>query len=338
MTRIKAAFFNRTPAFTGQKNIIDHVYGRGRRERLEQLVNMHPQIVHDGNFETEAAELADLEVVFSTWGMPIFTEAQLDRLPRLRAVFYAAGSVKGFAQPYLDRDIAVVSAWVANAVCVAEFCLAQVLLAAKGYFANTRQYHQQRQPGKAFRGRGAYGEKVALLGAGQVGRQLIAMLKPFNLEVMVVDPYLSDEEARKLGVRVVSMEQAFAEAYVVSNHLPNLPDLRGVLGGTLFASMRPGATFINTGRGAQVDEAQLIAVLQQRTDLLALLDVTDPEPPRPESELFSLPNVQLSTHIAGAHDDEVLRMADLIIEEFQSWQAGQPLRYQVTAPMLARMA
>jgi phosphoglycerate dehydrogenase-like enzyme len=102
--------------------------------------------------------------------------------------------------------------------------------------------------------------------------------------------------------------------------------------------MKPGAVFINTGRGAQVNEAELVAVLRERTDLLALLDVTCPEPARKESGFFDLPNVQLTNHMAGAHDDEVVRMADYMLAEFKRYQAGEPLQYAVNQEMLKRMA
>jgi len=89
------------------------------------------------------------------------------------------------------------------------------------------------------------------------------------------------------------------------------------------------AAFINTGRGTQVDEAEMIAVLKQCADLMALLDVTDPEPAPPGSELYELPNVQLSSHLAGAHNDEVVRMADFVIDDFGRWTRGEPLRHAV---------
>ena len=123
----------------------------------------------------------------------------------------------------------------------------------------------------------------------------------------------------------------------MSNHIPDLPSTRGVLTGELFGAMREGATFINTGRGAQVVEADLIAVLEARPDLTALLDVTLPEPPAPDSKLWSLANVVISPHIGGTIGDEVIRLADCAIEEFERWQAGQPLRYQVTREVLATM-
>lgn len=336
---VRSAFFNDPVGFRGG-DMLDYVYGRGRRERVAALTRLYPQVVGGDTFDAHAPHLADLEAIFSTWSMPSLTDAQLDRLPKLKAVFYAAGSVKAFAPPLLRRGIVVCSAAAANAVAVAEFCLGQILLACKGYFRNTRDCRAVAGNNQqtAFHGAGCYGETVAIIGAGQIGRRLIELLRPFRLEVLVVDPYLTDAEAARLGVRRIELDEAFRTAYVVSNHLPDLPDLRRVLNGRLFAALRPNATFLNTGRGAQVDEAELAAVLRDRPDLTALLDVTDPEPAPAGSAFYDLPNVQLSSHLAGAHDDEVLRMADAMIEEFNRWQAGEPLQYSISLEALERMA
>jgi phosphoglycerate dehydrogenase-like enzyme len=155
--------------------------------------------------------------------------------------------------------------------------------------------------------------------------------------VLASDPYLTPQRAVELGVEKVALEDLFRRAYIVSNHIPDLPATKGVLDGALFASMRDGATFINSGRGAQVVEADLVRVLKQRPDLTALLDVTDPEPPGFTSELWTLPNAVLSPHIGGTIGDEVTRLADAIIDEFLAWDAGKPLRYQVTAEILETM-
>ncbi len=112
---------------------------------------------------------------------------------------------------------------------------------------------------------------------------------------------------------------------------------RGTLNGPLLESLREGATFINTGRGAQVVEADLVRVLQARPDLTALLDVTAPEPPPRESALWQLPNVVISPHIGGTIGNEVGRLAECVIEEFEAWQAGRALRYQVTPEVLRTM-
>jgi len=335
---IRAAFFGGQGLY-GQASQIDYVYGAERVERIAGLTQLYPWQLHQGNLE-RLADMADLQVIFATWGMPVLGDAELALLPRLQAVFYAAGTVKAFAGPLLERHILVTSAWAANAIPVAEFALAQILLACKGYFRNVRDYRPETglAPHACYRGPGIYDVPVALIGAGQVARALMERLRPFQLEIWVVDPYLTDEEATALGVRRVSLEQAFREAFVVSNHLPNLPDLAGTLGRDLFASMRPGAVFINTGRGAQVVEADLATVLSVRDDLTALLDVTDPEPPDPDSPLYRLPNAHLSSHIAGSLNNEVGRLADYAIDAFLEWRAGATPRYAVTSSMLARMA
>ncbi|MBW3636563.1 MAG: hydroxyacid dehydrogenase [Armatimonadetes bacterium] len=325
-------------AFFGPTEQIERVYAQGRREILESRADFYPHLVTEDNFEGHAPQLGDLEVIFSTWGMPALSPSQVAQLPRLGAVFYAAGSVQSFARPFLERGIGVVSGWAANGVPVAEWTLAQILLANKGYFRNEREFRAARSKKEASRGRGNFGATVSLLGAGAIGRLVVELLGPFHLQICVFDPFLSDENAVALGIKKVTLEEAFARGAVVSNHLANLPATVGMLTGTHFAAMRPHATFINTGRGATVREAEMIGVLKRRRDLTALLDVTYPEPPRLNSPLWKMENVFLTSHIAGSIGDEVVRMADYMIEEFEAWQAGKPLRYGVSLEMLETMA
>jgi phosphoglycerate dehydrogenase-like enzyme len=322
---IKAALFYDYPSSDGE------VFGDGRRERIAALTDLYPEVLHEGNFEEHAAGLGDLEVIFASWGVPDFSDAQLARMPKLKAVFYAAGNVKRFAPTLLNHDIVLVSAWAINAIPVAEMCLAQILLSCRGYFRAVRRYRESKSPdAKAFPRPGVAGETVGLIGMGFIGTLLRQLLQDYPLEVIAHDPYLTEGRARTLGVEPVSLEDLFRRAYIVSNHIPDLPSTRGALTGALFETMRDGATFINTGRGAQVVEADLIRVLEARPDLTALTDVTWPEPPEADSKLWSLPNVVISPHIGGTIGNEVTRLADCVIEEFEAWAAGRPLRYQVT--------
>jgi phosphoglycerate dehydrogenase-like enzyme len=303
---------------------LDYVYAKGRLEQVKELVDVYPTVITDANFEQHIGNLKDIEVIFSTWGMLNLTGQQLELMPSLKALFYAAGATDAFARPFLKKNIIVASAWLANAIPVAEFCVAQILLSCKGYFRNTADC---RTPGKVqFRGRGVFEETIALIGAGAISQKTKELLEPFNLTVITIPSRPSN--------RTVSLEEAFRTSYIVSNHLPNRKDNIGVLNGALFRLMPHGATFINTGRGAQVNEPELIAVLKERPDLTALLDVTDPEPPNHDSELYTLPNVQLSSHIAGSMGNEVVRMADFMIEDFQRWEKGEQLKYQINESML----
>ena len=303
---------------------IDYVYSPAQQKQLAEITDLMPERISSRNFDS--LDLSELEVIFSTWGMICFSDEQLARMPNLKAVFYAAGATDAFARPLLNHGIRLVSAWRANAIPVAEFTVAQIILSMKNYFTNSAAVRGPESWNQKTAGPGCYGETVALIGAGAISGKVQEMLKNFNLKVIVVP---SRPERR-----TISLEEVFRTAYVVSNHLPNREDNQKILTKEMFASMRPNATFINTGRGAQVDEKGLIEVLKQRPDLTALLDVTWPEPPLEGSELYTLPNVRLSSHIAGSLNDEVHRMADYMIGDYIRFAGGEPLVHEVTEQIL----
>ena len=344
MKKIKAVLMaDNVPFYDG--DIVEYVYGAERINKIREVTDFHPVRIDSGNLEAELPLLKETEVIFSCWGMPKLTTAQIERMPKLKAVFYAGGSVNGLAGNYLERGITVCTAVEANAIPVAEFCLAQILLACKGTYHNSQLCKKVPwKQGEMPVGRGVYGETVALVGIGAVSRHLLKLLKPFNLRIIAVEPndYLekppfNGHEAIGIST-LVSIEEVFQQAYVVSNHLPDKAENKKIFTKKHFASMRQGATFINTGRGAQVDEAGMIEVLKARPDLTALLDVQDPEPPEAGSELYSLPNVHMTSHIAGSTNDEVRRMADFMIEDFQRYANGEKLKYAVNPDELSGRA
>ena len=279
------------------------------------------------------------EYVFSTWGMPKFTEEEIrEYLPSLKAVFYGAGTVQAFARPFLNCGVKVFSAWAANAVPVAEYTVAQIVLANKGFF-RTMGYSDRaaaRKTHGAFPGN--FDVKIGIIGAGMIGKLVIQKLKDYQLSVLVFDPFLPEETAKALGVQKTDLMTLFSQCQVVSNHLANNAQTKGMLKREHFAAMLPNATFLNTGRGAQVVEQDLIEVLTQRPDLTAILDVTYPEPPEEGSPLYTLPNCILTPHIAGSSGNEVRRMGVYMQEEYASFAQNLPCRYEVTAEMLETMA
>ena len=284
---------------------------------------------------------ADTEAIFSTWGMPRMDAAFLDALPALRAVFYAAGSVRGFVTPAVyERGIIVCAAAAANAVPVAEYTVATIILSLKQTWQTMRQVHARKINRRSVDLlAGSFGSRVGLVSLGLIGRRVAAMLKSgYDLDVVAYDPFVSQAEAEELGVRLVSLEEAFRTSEVVSLHTPILPATRGMFRREHFEAMKANATLVNTARGGLIREADLYEVLAARPDLTAVLDVTDPEPPVAGSPLYDLPNVFLTPHIAGSVGDECRRMTRYMIDEFRRWQSGAPLQYRVSARDLERMA
>ena len=324
------------------RHAIASVYAGGTMEELKQLVELYPDVIDRTNLEQHREAAARAEFAFSTWGMCAFTPEEIRTyFPRLKAVFYAAGSVQGFARPFLECGVDVFSAWAANAIPVAEFAAAQILLANKGYFQSVVKYrrggyHDARS--YSLRHPGNYDTRVGILGAGMIGKKVIELLKPHRLEIAVFDPFLPDEKAKELNVFKTDLEYIFTHCHTISNHLANNAQTVGMLNKKYFCLMQPYATFINTGRGAQVVEADLIEALREVPTRTALLDVTDPEPAAQDSEWHKLDNVFLTPHIAGSQGQEVIRMARFMIDECRNYLTGQPLRYRVTPDMLATMA
>lgn len=324
--------------------LLDRVYAPAQRARLEALVDLHPQVIHLADLARPevAAACREAELVFSTWGMPKVTEEQLAAsFPKLRATFYAAGTVQGFARPLLKKGITVVSAWAANAVPVSEFTLAQILLATKYALRNARNLHKagperwRAEP----QGPGNYRTTVSLISLGMIGRLVAGHLKHFDLDVIAYEPFAKPGVAEELGVKLVSLDECFSQADVVSLHAPNLPQTQKMIKRQHFELMRPSATFINTARGGPVDQDAMLDVLQSRPDLTAVIDVTDPtEPPPAGSRYYSLPNLFLTPHIAGSQGREVARMADYVLDEAERFLRNEPLKYAVSEAMLETMA
>ena len=301
------------------------VYSKEQIAELTSYAGLDPLIISKENFFEQ--DLSDTEYIFSSWGMLSFDEKMFAAMPKLKAVFYAAGATDAFALPFLERGIKVSSAWTANAIPVAEFAAAQIILALKDYFRYTRETKSPAAWQSPRTCPGVYGETVALIGSGTISTLVKKMLQNYNINVLTVH---SLPEKRD-----ISIEEAFQKAYVVSNHLFNAENNQKCLKKEHFLSMRKNATFINTGRGQQVDEKGFLEAMQERPDLTALLDVTFPEPPEENSLMYSLPNIHLTPHIAGSLNDEFHRMAEYMIEEFKRFEAGESLQYEVTKEMLA---
>jgi phosphoglycerate dehydrogenase-like enzyme len=325
---IKAAFFN-NDTDQHHDHVIDNVYRNGRKEKIAQITDLYPEIITTENFDQQVENLQDIEVVFSTWGMLPLTAEQIKRLPSLKIVFFAAGATNTWRDPFLENGVRICSANVANAMPVAEFTMAQILLSCKWYFQNTMRFINKEFYENAKNiavGPGVYDRTISIIGNGNISNYLQDLLKNFKLNVIVVPS--------RIEKRTVSLEDAFKKSQVVVNLLPDRDDNVGVLHGKLFESMPDKATFINVGRGRQVNEQDLITVLKRRDDLTALLDVQFPEPPENDSELYRMNNIQLSTHMAGSINDELTRMADFMIEDFLRYEKGDYLHYEVDVSKL----
>lgn len=328
------------------KGNIDYVYPKETQQRIKSLIDIDLDKVYcQEDLEANPDAFADVEYIFSTWSMPGGWEDKDDYarfFPNAKALFYAAGSVKYFAQHYFDKNIRIFSAFAANAVPVAEFTVAQILLANKGFYKSMQLYKNAESykiAGDTSRAHtGNYNTNVGIVGAGMIGKKVIELLKPYKLNILIYDTFVSAERAVELGGRKVeTLEELFAACDVVSNHLANVPATVGIFKGEYFEKMKQNGTFINTGRGAQVDEEGMLKALRARPDLCAVLDVTTDEPAQ-NPDFYALDNVFLTPHIAGSQGNEVARMSEMVVDQFENLLKGESTQYEITEKMLATMA
>lgn len=297
-------------------------------------------IIDPANWKADLDRLRTVEVIIGTWGLPRMDDEFLAATPCLRSVLYAAGTVKGFVTDALwSRGISVSSAAEANGIPVAEFTVAAIVLSLKRFWHFARG---MRLPGgissDSLGVPGGYGSKVGIVSMGVIGRAVAERLSSLDVELFAYDPFVASEQTADAKVRMIGLAELFAECDVISVHAPLIPETEGLIGRKLISSMKPGATLINTARGAIINEQDLCEVLSERPDLSAILDVTHPEPAAPDSPLRSLPNVMLTPHIAGSLQAECARMGMWMAEELARLSTGEPLRHQVTRELVHRIA
>lgn len=312
-------------------DLAGYLFGPG----LEALRIDGARLLHEAPFTTldqpdARRALGHAEVLVTGWGAPKLTDADLDQAPRLRYLLYAGGQGSVLLpESAHDRGIQVSNAGWLNATPVAEFTVAMIVLANKRTFGARRMYSLRRSRidrELEFPTAGNREKTVGIVGASRIGRIVIEMLRGLDVRVHVYDPYLTDVEARRLGIRRVGLDELMRTSDIVTLHPPLNPSTEGMITAELLAALPDGATLINTSRGAIVDQDALLLELRSGR-IEAILDVTTPEVLPPDSELYTLPNVFLTPHISGSMGTEIRRLGDHVATELERIVLGEPLAF-----------
>ncbi|MFF5786123.1 hydroxyacid dehydrogenase [Streptomyces sp. NPDC012693] len=317
----------------------DALFAPAEIQRLTASVDIDPDHVAE-DFSQEPA-LEDVEILITSWGCPLLDEEVLARAPMLRAIVHAAGSVKHHVtQACWDRGVVVSSAAAANAVPVAEYTVAAILFANKRVLEIGGLYRDHRSPldwSRRFPGFGNYRRTVGVVGASLVGRKVIELLRPYDLDVLLADPHVSTLRAAAMGVRRVELDELVGTSDVVSLHAPALPETHHLMDARRLSLMRDGATLVNTARGSLVDTEALTAEAAGGR-IHAVIDVTEPEVLPAGSPLYALPNVLLTPHIAGSLGGELHRITGSALDEIERYCSGEPFAHAVHHAALATSA
>lgn len=323
----------------GENRFVGKVYPPETLARIRRHSHLTEPSFDAGQTMAYQDLLAEAEVIFGTWGMPMLDDEFLELTPKLRAIFYAAGTVKHFVTDAIwQRGITICSAWRANALPVAEFALGAILLSLKNVWAYHRGMRSTRDWNMRIPTNGGYHGVVGLISLGAVGMRVAELLRGFDVDVIAYDPLIDRETLRGKAISLVGLDEIFERSDVISVHSPLLKETEGLVSGELVGRMKPYSTLINTARGGVLEEGKVIEVLRRRSDLTAFLDVTSEEPPSFESPLFELPNVLITPHVSGSMGNECQRMGQFMVGEYMRFLKNQPLTHEVTRDMLNVMA
>ena len=263
----------------------------------------------------------------------------LDAAPDLEIICYAAGTIRSVAPPAVfERGVRVTHAADFIALGVAEHTLAVVLgvLRRTGDFDAAMRAGRWRDIGPVV-DRELYGKRYGIVGASKVGRRLIPLLRPFDVEIVVADPYLTEGDARQLGVSKLELPDLMRTSDVISIHAPVLPETHHMIDAEMLALIKDDAVLVNNARSALVDTDALVAELaKERFD--CALDVFDQEPLPPDHPLLGMRRVLLSPHVAGLTPERRSRLTGAMLDELERHANGRPLRHEVTTDQLDSMA
>jgi len=318
-------------------------YPRLFNELSWQMLADFAEVIHHPGQEPATKQdlialLPKADAVITSWEVAQLDADVVAAAPNLKVMVHMGGSVKRFASDAVyEKGIAVLSARSALAVDVAECALGFILAGMKRIWPlakTVREGGWRESP--YWPSREVHRKTVGVVGASFVGRHLIELIRPFEpARVLLYDPFVSQEEARKMGVILSDLDVLCAECDILSLHAPLTPATQHMLNASRLQSMKDNALIVNTARGGLIDEPALIAELQKGR-FFAFLDVTDPEPPAVDSPLRTLDNVVVTPHIAGCIED-CSRLSELAADELRLFFDGKPSSNLVTQDMYNRI-
>ncbi|MDQ1326743.1 MAG: Hydroxyacid dehydrogenase [Candidatus Poribacteria bacterium] len=307
-----------------------------RKETFERMLDLFDVKINgtNTNYTTEwvAKEIAGFDGLVTGWGTPDLTEEVFENADKLKIISHSAGSVKGFLKGVVEkylipRNICVFSANDAIALNVAEMTIGMMIIVPRRIIdhalviRNTDAWHSPDVPSS---GQYLSGSTIGIVSASKVGKHVIERLKPFDVEILVYDPYLSDYEAGRIGIKKVDLDDLFARADIVSIHAPSIPQTNNMIGEKQLKALRNGATLINTSRGSVIDHNALLAEAQTGRIFVAL-DVTTPEPLPPDSPFRNLTNVIITPHVSGSGAYGYYTIGSTALQALEDFFAKKPV-------------
>lgn len=318
--------------------LFSHFFPDSARARLSEVAEWSQHAEREDSPQLRA-EIAQVDVLMTTWHSPFLRMEMLGMRPRVRLIAHCGGEVKSRVEEGIFDHIIVTNAAEPMAAPVAEMALALMLTLVRRVpdYANEMRAGKVRTNEYVSCGETVRGRKVGLIGFGRIGRAFARLVEPLGVELLVNDPYCTVEIVAAHKGKLLDLDELLSSSSVVVLAAGLTPETRNLLDKRRLGLMPDGAYLINVARGGLVDMDALLAELRKARVTVAL-DVTDPlEPLPPDHELRRLPNVLLTPHIAAGGIEMRRAMGAVAIEEVVRFCKGEQQENVVTREMLATM-
>lgn len=284
-------------------------------------------------------QIANADVLMTTWHSPVLTAEMLGPRPRVKLIAHCGGEVRARVSEDLFDYVTVTNAADPMARGVAEMALALALTMVRRipeYVAEMRagalRTNDEVSEGESLRGR-----RVGLVGFGRIGREFAKLIRPFEVELLVSDPYADAHSVNEQGGSLVAVNHLISTCSVIVLAAALTPETRNLFDKHRLSAMADGTFLINVARGGLIDTDALLAELRNGR-ITAALDVTDPLEPLPVNhELRKLKNVILTPHIAAGGIEMRREIGAVAVAEVVRFVKGESPRNRVTREMLATM-
>lgn len=309
---------------------------------IQELADLGEVVLHDSDDlspEAVKATIAGADIAITSWGNTTLTEDILDCAPNLRFVMHAAGTVKPIVSDAMwDRGIRIAGSTKPLGIGVAETALGFAISASKNFYQCNETIHNGGWKETRGNVKELYEITVGVISGGFVGRHFIKLMNNFGVEILLYDPYVTEEKAAAMGAKKAELKELLNKSDIVSIHAPSIPATNHMFNAETLTWMKKDAILINTARGSIIDEKALYEHMAAGNLKYACLDVFDPEPPAVDNPLRTLKNVILTPHLAGLASNGQLRIGAHAVEEIHRFLSGERLECEVTKDMLATMA
>lgn len=285
-----------------------------------------------GEALARAIQTADAVIVRSATKIPREALAYADRLKVIGRAGVGVDTID--VEAATERGIAVLNAPAGNTISAAELTFALLLARVRRIAAADRSMRAGEWERSKFGGTEVCGKTLGLLGAGRIGGEVARRARAFGMHVLVHDPYLTEERAASLGVKLATFHDVLGKADVISLHVPLTDETRGLIGRDAFQRMKSTAILVNASRGEVIDEEALVEALRTKEIAGAALDVYSAEPLPADHPLRSLDTVVLTPHLGASTEEAQANVAIEIAEAVRAALVDGDLSRAVNAPAI----